>query len=188
MYNISDTYKPTEMAVGKVMGADGKFYNNVKAATNAGTTAVAMVVYVGEVDGVCENGLAISLENADENNPYTYSWANAQTRLSEWSSSHPVESGTWRIPTADDYKYMFEGCGGDKYTSNLTDKMKVNPGNLRSLLKKAGADDMNSGDYWTSTPDGNNRWVYTFANSYDYFYTSSTGAFTTNYVRPILAF
>ena len=186
VYNISDTYKPTEMAVGKVMGADGKFYNNVKAATNAGTTAVAMVVYLGN-EADCENGLAIALEDANDNNPYYYNWTNAKAKVASWASSHAVKGGTWRMPTVDDFKYAFQGCGGQAYTSTLTDGMSYNPGNLRTLLTKAGGKDVgvNSTDYWTSTENGsNNAWSFDFYGKK--FYNASKSS--TYCVRPMLAF
>ena len=56
--------------VGKVIGADGNIYDNAGAATKAGTSARAIIAYVGEagsVDFVSETykGLAIALSDAD---------------------------------------------------------------------------------------------------------------------------
>ena len=59
----------TKIEVGKVMGADGNIYANADAATTAGTSAVAMICYVGNDN--CESapynhGLALALSDAGE--------------------------------------------------------------------------------------------------------------------------
>ena len=55
--------------VGKVIGADGNIYDNAGAATKAGTSARAIIAYVGAVGSVEANteykGLAIALSDAD---------------------------------------------------------------------------------------------------------------------------
>ena len=52
--------------LGKVIGIDGKIYNNVDAAQAAGTTGVAMIVYVGSATGEASytHGLALALKDA----------------------------------------------------------------------------------------------------------------------------
>ncbi len=46
--------------VGKVIGADGKLYKTVAAATNAGTTASGVVVYWGVTGSVEASGQAVA--------------------------------------------------------------------------------------------------------------------------------
>ena len=70
------TYTTTGLAlskaqVGKVFGADGNIYANAGAATDAGTTAVAMICYVGAAGSADSStgseaymGLALALSNA----------------------------------------------------------------------------------------------------------------------------
>ena len=63
--------------LGKVIGADGYIYDNVDAATAAGTTASAIIAYVGTAGSVDESsstykGLAIAL--TDANSGVTYQW------------------------------------------------------------------------------------------------------------------
>ena len=63
--------------LGKVIGADGNIYDNVEAATAAGTTASAIIAYVGTAGSVDESsstykGLAIAL--TDANSGVTYQW------------------------------------------------------------------------------------------------------------------
>ena len=63
--------------LGKVIGADGYIYDNVEAATAAGTAASAIIAYVGTAGSVDESsstykGLAIAL--TDANSGVTYQW------------------------------------------------------------------------------------------------------------------
>ena len=55
--------------IGKVLGADGKMYKTVAAATNAGTTASGIIAYWGSAGSVesgnsSYRGMAIALEDA----------------------------------------------------------------------------------------------------------------------------
>lgn len=66
--------------LGKVIGADGYIYDNVEAATAAGTTASAIIAYVGTAGSVDESsstykGLAIAL--TDANGGSTCQWYTA---------------------------------------------------------------------------------------------------------------
>ena len=47
--------------VGRVIGADGNVYSTIALAEAAGTTAEAMIAYLGAVDGACEHGLPVLL-------------------------------------------------------------------------------------------------------------------------------
>ena len=94
--------------VGKVLGADGVVYADAAAATDAGTTAEAMIAFVGRIEGVCANGLAISMTDiADYQMNYTA--ATGEYAIPTWASNHPVTGGTWRLPTENEWQYMMWG-------------------------------------------------------------------------------
>lgn len=66
--NISNLDEATSADVGKVIGADGKLYATKRLAEAAGTTAVALIAYVGTAGSVDESsltykGLAIAMED-----------------------------------------------------------------------------------------------------------------------------
>lgn len=127
--------------VGKIMGADGVVYTDVVAATSAGTTAEAMIAFVGRIDGVCTNGLAISLTDAYEYNA-TYAEAIGAVIISSWKTYHPVPGGTWRLPSEKDWQYMMWGY--------YTDSPVAAPiGTISSVLS--------GGYYWTSTEIDNDN-------------------------------
>ena len=98
----------TPSDVGRVAGADGKIYYNAYAAEYNGTTAVAMIAYVGAVAGVCEHGLAISLTDIKGYN-MTYSQAVGEYGIPDWAAAHPLTGATWRLPSFKDWQYMLWG-------------------------------------------------------------------------------
>ena len=193
--------KKLKMATsGNVIGADGKFYLNKTAAETATTTAEAMIAYIGKAlaggdgDAICKHGLAIAMENANSN--AECSWYDAtSTHIPNWITAHPISFGEWRLPSADDWKYMFEGVGADAYSATLTDGMDYDYGDFCIKLKDAGAtgtgiDDSNvSGGCWSST-------VHIYSESDDYawkyffndkeFYWEGKGA--AQYARACIAF
>ena len=70
--------------VGKVIGADGNIYDNAGAATKAGTSAVAVIAYVGEAGSVdfysvTYKGLAIAM--SDANNGEMCQWCTIDQNL-----------------------------------------------------------------------------------------------------------
>lgn len=134
-------YTVTPDYVGKIMGADGVVYADTDAAAAAGTTAEAMIAYAGRIDGVCENGLAISLTDAYEYNA-TYAEATGAAIIPSWEAYHAVAGGTWRLPSEKDWQYMMWGY--------YTDSPVAAPvGTVKSALT--------GGYYWTSTGiDGDN--------------------------------
>ena len=153
MYTIGDLskYKVVAPQVGMVIGSDGKYYEN-KAAAEAveGVKAEAMIAYLGtEAEGAA-HGLAIALEDTSSSG---VAWANAGSTVSSWADDHKVTGGTWRLPSADDWKYMFQGCGGDSYKADLADGMEFSYGDFHTNLIAAGGDsaDVQSTYYWSST-------------------------------------
>jgi len=75
IYNITRSLSPISFAttsdLGKVIGANGNIYVDAAAATTAGTTAVAMIAYVGSATGEAapyNHGLALALSDASNGN------------------------------------------------------------------------------------------------------------------------
>lgn len=102
------TMKMSKAEVGKYFGANGKIYNDAGEAESAGTTAVAMIAYVGTQAGVCDYGLAIALEDIETYN-MTYAQALGEYGMPKWATNHPVPCGTWRLPSFKDWQYMVWG-------------------------------------------------------------------------------
>ena len=93
----------TASDLGKVLCTDGSIYENVSAATTAGKTAAAVIVYVDETN---KNGLAIAL--ADEG---SMNWS---TAVSTCESKTPTVTGAkWCLPSQDQWKQMFKANGGN---------------------------------------------------------------------------
>ena len=175
--------------VGDVILADGKF------AAPKTEGAEAMIAYLGTEAEDAPHGLAIALKDASSSN---VTWDNsgdnnddktAAELVAAWASSNEVTGGTWRLPSADDWKYMFQGCGGDAYTEELTDDMEFSHGDFRTKLKAAGGDsaDVRSSCYWSATEydfNSNCAWYYYFLDGrFWWSYKESNG-----YIRAALAF
>lgn len=161
--------------IGKVLCSDGSLYATVSDATTAGKTPVAMLAYI---DTSKSKGLAISLEDATEG--VVNKCPPAITIAEAYNTSHTLDGGTWRLPTASDWEYMFIGCGStSEYVSPIPnsapeyeiDGYPFSYGNIRSLMIAAGGADFYDkyGDYgyWTSTTPttvgGDFRWTYFFS-------------------------
>lgn len=137
------TYTVTS-PVGKVIGANGNIYDNATAAAAAGTTAAAMIAYMGAIDGVCEHGLAISLTDVYEYNA-TFAEATGDVIIFSWASYHPVVGGTWRLPSEADWQRMMWGyyTEGPAATDISTFQTKLSAAGGTALVDDA--------YYWTST-------------------------------------
>ncbi len=134
----------TDDYIGSVVGDNGNVYADANAAENAGTIAVAMIAYVGNgISGV--KGLAIAL--ADEsNNKMTVSEANTTITTKNNNLSTALKNkATWKLPTVNDWKYMFIGCGNGADISKTT----VNYTCFNAKLATVGTALMNA-DYWSS--------------------------------------
>ncbi len=136
--------------LGSVIGADGKIYLNMTAATGASpaTTAVAMIAYKSETAG---KSLAIQLNASPE---YMY-WSAACSY-----SSYPSitgNPGTWRLPSKDDWQNMFVGCAKDGDDSDASDNI-LDP--IAGFKEKIGATGITwlSDCYWSSTGTGASAW------------------------------
>lgn len=122
--------------VGSVVGEDGYVYHDAAAATAASTTAVAMIAYVGNGRG--GKGLAIALADESEE---SMSISDAQTAINKKAA---ISGGTWHIPYAIDWKYMFIGCGNGATTSDAT----VNYTCFNAKIATAGGTSISSGSYY----------------------------------------
>ena len=158
--------------VGKVIDADGVLYANVAEAKAAGTTAVAMIAYVGSGTdhATYTHGLAIAL--ADENSS---DWSTAKSTCEGKSA---VTNAAWMLPSQKQWKAMFSANGGSEASCE----------GLNKAISDAGGTALqNRSNYWTSTPhDGGNAWyVRLFDNHTTWEYIMVSQGFR---VRACLAF
>lgn len=144
--------KATTNDIGKVIGADGKIYINADEASTAGTTAKAMIAYVGEVDGVCNHGLAISLTDVYEYQA-TLEQAQGDYIFPRWNSSHAVTGATWHLPTLEEWQYML-------WSEVVTESTSIV--SFQTLLSAVGV------ELADVDPDGVNFWTNTSGSSSGY--------------------
>ena len=149
LYNLG-TYN-----VGYVVGANGNVYGNSSSASSAGTTAVAMIAYVGAIAGVCEHGLAISLDL-----PLSGTWAEANTYVSGLTA---VPYATWRLPTIADWQYMFIGCGATGSYSATPTTLSSAEINAKITAADGTGAVLADCDYWTATESGSAVWSINFS-------------------------
>ena len=88
----------TDPAKGQVIGNDGKNYADATAASSAGATAVAKIVYVGRNNGEAapyNHGLALAL--SDANGGTACKWSTSETKVHTYNttsnSNFAIESG-----------------------------------------------------------------------------------------------
>ena len=100
----ADVIPATKADIGKVVCSDGSIYATVSEATAAGKTAQAMIAYVDDEFGT---GLGISLEDgpiseADKIKNDEGCKQSAALRIaSDFNTTHPINGGTWRLPSAN---------------------------------------------------------------------------------------
>lgn len=119
----------TSPAVGQVIGNDGMNYA-ANATLPTGVTKVAMIAYVSG-----SNGLAIAL--ADEG---SLNWETAKSTCE--AKTPAFTNGTWKLPTKDEWRQMFEANGGniDSYTG------------LNTTINTAGGTTLQESTiYWSSS-------------------------------------
>lgn len=160
IYNVTRNVALTNVTasdIGKLIGADGRIYSTQAAATTAGTTAVAMIAYVG-TESNCSHGLAIALEDVGNGNSWDNSNKNnggktAAELCDAWNestSTKKVTGGTWRLPSIIDWQNIIIGCGtsGTAVADPRNTYMKYN--GLTSYLSAAGGVTLTPW-YWSST-------------------------------------
>lgn len=122
--------------LGKIVGADGIIYDTKDAAETAGTTAVAMIAYVGSETGhaTYTHGLAIALGNEGKRIP----WVTAKTTC---EGKDAVPGAAWLLPSRNQWKAMFGAFGGNEGSYTGLDKAVVDAGGV--VLS-------NENSYWSS--------------------------------------
>ena len=165
---VRSAAQATDDDLGKVICSNGHIHTEVSTVF-CGGTARAMIAYVGSASN-CSHGLAIALEEVPS--PYTSStctWNEAPSCVSTWANTHSVSGGTWRLPSGDDWMYMFQACGGSSHTTTWTDKMSYSCGDFLTKLKAlVSIDYMKNEYYWSSKEYDSNiyaAWSYNFYKS-----------------------
>ena len=145
-FNVSAAARAASSATssdkGKLIGRDGKIYADVAAATAAGTTAVAKIIYIGATGNSSYNhGLALALK--DEAGTMSWQYA-ATTGCNTYKNTNtPVTNATWLLASEAQWNYMITAAGS--YTA------------LRDGFSGiSGASNMQSGSYWSSTEQSAN--------------------------------
>lgn len=195
----------TKIEVGKVMGADGNIYANADAATTAGTSAVAMICYVGsgaETNTTFNHGLALALSDAIDakwcsqtsatclgtqyGNETAAKGDMAGIANTNYLINNAPEGHTHSAASiAKNYNGGTHPTGTSAWflpSAGQWDKMITAAGNYSALKTNAG---LQSGDYWSSTEYGS-RYVWSY-----FFNTGEWGIRTKDamyHVRSALAF
>ena len=211
------TYTTTGFAlnkaeVGKVFGADGNIYDNATTATTAGTSAVAMITYVGSDN--CESspynhGLALALSDANGGSNCAWTTSSGSTVHSQIysTSSFTSESGlqyndaTHDSDTYPAFKYAIAnngtvaplGCSAWFLASGCQwDQMISAAGGynaLRSGFEVVGGTNMQGVNYWSSTEKSDYyAWTYYFFSGVGGGKWAECSKLDGYYVRSALAF
>ena len=154
---------------GKLAGQDGKIYATAEAATAAGTTAVAKIIYVGSStgDATYTHGLALALTDESQSN-----WDDAVSACSGKNTSLAVSNASWMLPSQDQWNTMISAAGT---YDTLRD----------GFSSITGASNLLNAIYWSSSGGSSNKYAISFNVG-----TWNTPAKTINYlnVRACLAF
>jgi hypothetical protein len=133
--------------LGKIAGADGNIYDTKAAAEAAGTTAVAMIAYVGSSTehATYTHGMALALSDEGEMN-----WSNAKSTCEGKSA---VSGAAWLLPSRNQWKAMFKANGGNEGSYTGLNTAVATAGGDSSKLQK-------NERYWSSSEQGSNfAWV-----------------------------
>ena len=199
--------------LGKVIGIDGKIYNNVDAAQAAGTTGVAMIVYVGSATGEASytHGLALALKDARNGSNCIWRSPKADAGHDKQTDSNfTTESGLQynnNTHNSDTYRAFKEamannntdsptGCSawflptGYQWNQMINACKNVlgtnnNQKDLRDGFSGVGGTNLKNNRYWSSTEnDADKAWRYDFGSG-----NWGVGAKNINYaVRSAIAF
>lgn len=149
MTRVKSMTEATTDDIGRVIGQDGMIYENDKIATACGTTAVAMIAYVGNTG--CEHGLAVALQ--DESTEQLH----YDVAFSTCAAKTPVLTANWRLPTSQDWQNMFIGCGSESSqipNGALNNGSQIDCMYFGIMLGKVGTMMTYDRDYWTATKTG----------------------------------
>lgn len=194
----------TSNDVGKVIGANGYIYTNVSAAEAAGTTAVALLAYVGSNTGesIYPNGLAISLHDWGKKK-YMNSGSTQRGGYSG-SENFPVDGGLkYNVPSSNNSypafwaaRFMYPdpvpfGCSEWFLATGYQWKQMITAmggyAAFRDAFSGVGGTNLANDNYWTSTMNGlNTAWRVNFSGTTNLWLSELCG--NENYVRPVFAF
>lgn len=158
IYNVNRSVTPAATArtlaeataedLGKIAGADGNIYDSKDAASTAGTTAVAMIAYVGSgtEHATYTHGLAIAL--ADESS------SNWSTAKSTCEGKAAVTNAAWLLPSQNQWKAMFKAFGDNEDSYSGLNAALAAAGGDSSKLQENG-----DGDYWSSSGGGASAYI-----------------------------
>lgn len=107
----------TSADIGKVIGANGCIYANAAAATTAGTTAEAVIAYVGRVPNYFDQILAIALTDA---NDIFGNWGGMPEKVGSYAAAHPITIGTTTYITNTIGDAHYDIVANDQNTSSAT--------------------------------------------------------------------
>ena len=144
-----------------------------------------MIAYLGTKVDKASHGLAIALKDASDG---TVQGDIADANAIIWAEYHKIngDDGGWRLPSEDDFKYMFQACGGDTYKTGVDIDFEF--GNFTEMIENVGGASLVGNTpsvYWTSTKDDDyHGYVYNFSNKK--FSRESIGYY--GHVRACLAF
>lgn len=183
-YNVHSVYNAVAGDLGKVIGADGYIYANATQASALGTTAVAMITYVGSYTGESApyiNGLALALSDANGGNKCQWKTDNTDSGHSKQDySNFTSESGlqyntTHNTDTYPAFKAAIANNGTPRptgcsdwflptgYQLNQMITAAGGPTQLRDCFSSVGGTNMQSNFYWLSTErSSGNAWCYNF--------------------------
>jgi len=132
---------------GRVVCTDGSIYDNVSAATAAGKTAVAKIIWVDEST---KKGLALALQDEGELKQNA-----GIAKCEEKNTTLPVDGATWKLASKDEWDAMINAAGGSQA--------------LATGFSSVGGTNINNNvyyeDYWSSSSGyyylfNHNTWTY----------------------------
>ena len=186
--------------LGWVIASNGLAYPTKAMAESVDATAVAMVAYVGPNNDDAgtgsystsfNHGLAIALTDVSDTsgNPGAskLSWDNAITAASAYTAGRPASSSAWMLPSAFQWRRMFEACGGTAFSSSLSDG-SWSCGSFRTLLTSCGGYKVQGGHYWSCTEYSRNTFIYAWNYAFEsskWFYNDKPYSI---YARPCFAY
>ena len=161
----------TSSQLGWIVGNDGKAY--AVEPLPAGVDAVAKIFYVGSSTGVegYTHGLALAL--TDESSTMSWTDATGDSGAAAHTPAAPTTTSSWMLPSYDQWDKMITAAGGYEALRD-------------GFSGIAGASNLQSGGYWSSTENGSNRAYY-----YDFNRASRVSGTKSSdyiYVRACLAF
>ena len=169
-YTMGGTKYPAD--VRKVVSADGRIFTTASAATDAGTSAVALICHVSSTG----HGLALELNSS-------IGTANWSTACSNPTSKGAVPGGAWKLPTKQEWKDMLvKYVEADRMDSGVYGDTGLPIVDLRTKYESLGYS-LPVDDYWSSTENGDDyAWLVDLHSS-----SASFDAFIKDLVIRVLA-